>query len=91
MKDLEKKKKLVAKLKELKEKGVSPDTYEERVARNLAEVDASRFAFDVYDKFKKSRGMATPASPFDEPDMYQRLRERRAEIQAALIKAQVVK
>jgi hypothetical protein len=86
IKKLSDKQKNDKKLAILKEKGVMPDTYEEGVAREVAEVDASRYAFDIYDKFKKSRGMAAPPSPFDEPDVYQHLRERRAEIQAALKK-----
>ena len=84
IKSMKSKGELKKRLDELKEKGVPPDNYEESIVRNLAELDASTSCFDVYDKFKKSRGMAAPPNPFDEPDVYQRLRERRAEIQAAM-------
>jgi hypothetical protein len=67
-----------------KEGGVKPDTYEEEVVREYTELKAADYCFSVFDKFKKSRGMASSPNPFEEPDVYARLRERRAEIAAAL-------
>jgi len=67
-----------------KEGGAKPDTYEEEVVREYTEVKAADYCFSVFDKFKKSRGMASSPNPFEEPDVYQRLRERRAEIAALL-------
>jgi len=84
--EMEKKKKDNEKLKKLKQGGIPHDNYYESAVRNLAELSASEYCFKIFDTFKKSRGMASFPSPFDEPDVYQKLRERRAEIAAALKK-----
>ena len=68
------------KLKEFKEKGIKPDTYEENIVRQLTELDAAKSCFSIYDVFKKSKGMASFLSPFDDPDAIQRLRAKIAEV-----------
>jgi hypothetical protein len=86
IKDAEKKKKEQERLEKIKKGGMGPDSFEEAIVRERAEVMASEFCFNIFDKFKKSRGMASSPNPFDEPDVYKRLRERRAEIAASLKK-----
>jgi hypothetical protein len=74
-----------AKLKSFEEKKEVPkDSYEESVVRELVETDAGALCFKIYDVFKKARGMASFVSPFDEPDIMNRLREKRAQIMADL-------
>ena len=68
------------KFNDYKKNGVRPDTYEESVVRALAEVDAAGLCFKIYDVFKKSKGMAAFVSPFDEPDVMQRIRIKIAEV-----------
>jgi len=76
--DIEKEKS--EKFSNYKKNGVRPDTYEESVIRALAEVDAAGLCFKIYDVFKKSKGMAAFVSPFDEPDVMQRIRIKIAEV-----------
>jgi len=76
--DIEKEKS--EKFNNYKKNGVRPDTYEESVVRALAEVDAAGLCFKIYDVFKKSKGMAAFVSPFDEPDVMQRIRIKIAEV-----------
>ena len=83
---LKKKKKKKENLERIKKEGLKPDNYHESVVRDYTEQEASRFCFGVFDKFKKSRKMASFVNPFDEPDVYKRIRERRAEIQAGMKK-----
>jgi len=66
--------------KKFETEGIKKDNTHEDIVRDLAELQASDFCFKIFDIFKKSRGMASFPSPFDEPDVYKRLRERRAEI-----------
>ncbi|MEM2956456.1 MAG: hypothetical protein QW041_02710 [Candidatus Pacearchaeota archaeon] len=70
--------------KMLKEKGIPPDSYEESIVRELTELESASICFKIYDVFKKSRGMASFPNPFDEPDVLERLRLKRAEVQAIL-------
>jgi len=84
--ELEQKQKKKKKLARIKKEGLRPDNYHEDVVRDLAEQESSNFCFGIFDKFKKSRGMASFVNPFDEPDVYQRIRDRRAEIQAGMKK-----
>jgi len=78
----EKEKEESEKGKTFDEQGIPPDSYEESVLRDLAEADAGGACFKVFDTFKKSRGMASFVSPFDEPDVMTRLRIKMAEAQA---------
>jgi hypothetical protein len=64
---------------ELEASGITPDTFEESVVRDYVEVDSAKKAFTIYDIFKKSMGMASFASPFDEPDVMARIRAKIAE------------
>lgn len=73
--------------KKLKEEGVADDNYEESVVREFTELNAAEFCFKTFDVFKKSQGMASFPSPFDEPEFIQRLREKKAEARLLLKKA----
>ena len=84
--ELKDEKKKKEKMDKIRKEGLAPDNYDESVVRNFAEIQAADFCYKIFDTFKKSRGMASFPSPFDEPDVYRRLRDRRAEIQAALKK-----
>lgn len=83
-KEKEKKKKEEEHIKKLVEEGIQEDNYEETVAREFTEIQAAEWAFRVYDIFKKSQGMASFPSPFEEPEVYKRFREKRAEIKALM-------
>jgi len=74
------------KKRKLAEEGVPEDSYEESIVREYTEINAAEYCFKVFDVFKKSQGMASFPSPFDQPDVIQRLRQRRAEIAAAMKK-----
>lgn len=71
------------KKKKLIKEGVSSDSYEESATRQAAEVEAANTSFSTFDVFKKSQGMASFPSPFDEPEVIGRIRARMAEIAAA--------
>lgn len=84
----EKEEKELKKAEELRKAGgPKQDTYEEAAIRDYTEVKAAGYCFKVFDKFKKSRGMASSPDPFDEPDVYRRVRENRALIAAKLAMA----
>ncbi|MFC1685995.1 hypothetical protein ACFLZZ_03160 [Nanoarchaeota archaeon] len=80
----EKEEKVNAKAREetIIKEGVKEDNYEEGVVREFGEINAAEFTFKTYDIFKKSQGMASFVSPFDDPDLYKRFRAKRAEIAA---------
>ncbi len=84
-KEKEKKEKEERKNKLLKE-GIEEDNYEEGIVREYAEIQAAEFSFKTYDIFKKSQGMASFASPFDDPEKIKRFRAKRAEIKALMQK-----
>jgi hypothetical protein len=86
----EKEKEVIEKGEALSKTGIMPDSYEESIIRDLAEKDAAATCFRVFDIFKKSKGMASFVSPFDDPDVINRLREKRAEAEA-LRQAEAVK
>ena len=75
-----------AHVKTLVEEGVRGDSYEEGVVRNFTEIQSAEWAFKVYDIFKKSQGMASFPSPFEDPEIYKQFRRKRAEIAARLKK-----
>lgn len=75
-----------AKAKMLEQKGISKDSFEESVVREVAEMEAISFCFKIYDTFKKSKGMASFPSPFDEPDVVERIKAKKREIEATLKK-----
>ncbi len=72
----------------LKDEGVPEDNYEESVIREFTELNAAEFCFKAFDVFKKSQGMASFPSPFDDPEIMKRLRDKRAEINLILKKSQ---
>jgi len=86
--DEEKEKEEKEKIEKLK-KGIAPDTYEEEIVRAYTEYKAAESCFKIYDTFKKSKGMATFPNPFDEPDVINRLRARRSEIDADIKKKEL--
>ncbi len=75
------------KKKKLMEEGIQEDNYEESVFRELTELNAAEFCFKTFDVFKKSQGMASFPSPFDNPEAVKRLRDKKAEIALLLKKS----
>jgi hypothetical protein len=59
--------------------GIKPDTYEESVVKDLAGLESAKACFSIYDVFKKAKGMASFISPFDDPDVMQRIRAKISE------------
>jgi len=79
-----KKKKETAERKiKLKEEGVPEDSYEEDLFRQLVENDSAKSCFTLFDTFKKTQGLSSFPSPFDDLDYIKRIRARMAEIKAA--------
>ncbi|MBU2523082.1 MAG: hypothetical protein KKE23_02210 [Nanoarchaeota archaeon] len=81
----EKKEKSEKKLK-LKEEGISEDNYEEDVVRQLVENESAKSCFTLFDTFKKTQGLSSFPSPFDDPDFVKRIRARIAEVKASNVK-----
>jgi hypothetical protein len=71
-------------LKELWEQGIPEDNEHEVVVRDLTELEAAKACFAAFDTFKKSQGLASFPSPFDDPDAYKRVRQRIAEVKATM-------
>lgn len=78
-----KKKEIAEKKIKLKEEGVTEDNYEEDLFRQMVEADSAKSCFTLFDTFKKTQGLSSFPSPFDDLDYINRIRARMAEIAAA--------
>lgn len=86
-KEAQKKKEIAEKKLKLKEEGVPEDSYEEDVVRQVVENDSAKSCFTLFDTFKKTQGLSTFPSPFDNPDFVKRIRARIAEVKASNVSA----
>jgi len=74
------------KLKKLWDEGIPEDSHEESVVREYAELESASSCFTAFDIFKKAHGLASFANPFDQPDVYKRIRDRIVEVNSVLKK-----
>ena len=71
-------------LEKLMDEGISEDSHDEQVVREFTELESAKGCFNAFDIFKKSHGLASFLSPFDDVDAYKRVRQTISEVRSKM-------